>query len=121
MQTRHTLILTGLLLFLVVLGIGVTIWFKSYRLASSGTAQPTRSSEEIHTEWIEKTQKIINQYTQDHEAEQARDELIRLTVTAEDRDAHLALVLALEALHQKSDGAETRFEAAVQLFHQRSL
>ena len=77
---------------------------------------PTRAATEIHTEWRTSVQRLLAQYDQDQNATAMRDALLRLTVAGEDRERHLALVLALNGVIGNDTKAKEKFAEVRQVF-----
>jgi len=108
----------------------VAIWFglQAYRRLSSHdeyvpravpATAPTRSVEEIRAAWRQDVERILKAYEQDRNATSARDTLLGLTVAREDQDAHLRLVLALNAVVEGVLDADKKWQAAKTAFEQR--
>lgn len=77
---------------------------------------PARPASEIHVEWRTSVQNLLAQYDQNHDAAILREALLRLTVTNEDRDQHLALVLALNGVIDHLPQAEETWNQTRQRF-----
>jgi hypothetical protein len=107
-MTIHQRFLLIIVALLVCFG-GAFFVLRSGRIGSSRSVQPmiTRSPEEMHADWQSRTEIILKQYDQDQKADVARDALLTLTVPAQDRDKHLSLVLAFQAvINQDKDAAQ---------------
>lgn len=114
---HRPLLWVGILLGIV---LGAGIWMVRGSFSGRHSAPVvSRSSTEIRTDWKRDALTVIQAYESDHDATKARDALVRLVVPAEGRDAHLALVLALEKARAANAGAEQDWQAAVAQF--RSL
>lgn len=59
---------------------------------------PPKSPEQLRSGWIVGVKAALTQYDQDQNAQTAMDSLLALTVPSSDRDAHLKLVLAFQAM-----------------------
>jgi hypothetical protein len=112
---RRILIGIAGIALLGVLFFGIQRW-RIYRATPKlfPTTAPAHSSEEIRTNWKADVKRIVEQYDRDQNALVARDALIGLTVALEDQEAHLALVLALQAAIDGQKTAATQWQAAKQ-------
>lgn len=79
-------------------------------------ALPEISQSELHASWNREVEDALQQYKQDKNALAARDRLLALRVAADDRETHLKLVLALQALTDKQRDGAVRLKEAEQKF-----
>lgn len=117
---RHTVVFAGLILLIVALGLGGSIW-RSTQQERSSTMVHGQTPIEIRMEWRQQVQQIIEAYERDEDITKARDALLTLTVMSEDRETHLAFVLALEARRQRQPDADARWQQAMTKFQQTLL
>ena len=104
-SVRFWVILGGIVVLLSS-AVGFFVWRKP-------EAPVVKSEAEIRSEWHEEVGMIIRDYPSKKNALQTRDALVGLRVTAADRDTHLALVLAMQAIVNGTPGADARWQAAV--------
>ncbi len=118
-MTRRALVLSVSLLCAVVL-VGVGIWVYRGRTPVPAVAPSTELGappvpvEQLHGYWVGKVQEALTTYDQDQNAIKARDALTGLRIASEDREAHLALVLAFEMKVQGQAGADEKIVVARQ-------
>ena len=116
-MTRRTLVLSVSLLCAVIL-IGLGVWVARNRTpqmpttSSTALGAPPVPVEQLHGYWLGKVKGILAAYDQDQNATKARDALAGLRVASEDRDVHLALVLAFETKVQGQAGADEKIVSA---------
>lgn len=108
----------GVIIALVCIAVGVlggVLWYRSTQRINVATPQPaiTYTPEELHEGWQDGVARIANAYDNDHDARKAKEALLALRVRAEDRDAHLKLVMAMSALEQGGEGAENLWQQAL--------
>lgn len=101
----------GVCLIITIVGL---ITYRYYAPATTPTTQAQRSSEEIRQAWESGVTDIVQVYSREKNAVQARDRLLTLTVPSDKREQHLALVLALEAMIQRRTDADERWERAIE-------
>lgn len=114
----------------VLFGFLVLAWFglQAYRRVAyreqfisrpTPSASPARSLEETRAIWRQEAKRIVRMYDEEKEPTKARDALLGLTVTREDQEAHLRLVLALNALAEKNANADVKWQEAKKGFETR--
>lgn len=101
-----------IVVFLMLLAILFFLRSRSRSLVPSdpSSSQPSVSSVERHREWRSKVENILNDYDRTSNAAQARDGLLGLTVAPEDRDMHLKLVLAFQAVVDGASDASFKLQ-----------
>ncbi len=104
-SVRFWVILGGVMVLLSSV-VGFFVWRKP-------SVTVVKSEAEIRSEWQREVRAIIRDYPSEKNAAQTRDALLGLRVTAADRDTHLALVLAMQAIVNGTPGADARWQAAV--------
>ena len=107
-----------MIVFVFVVG---SMWWGTHRQTAPTATAPLRSMAEIHSDWEVHARVIIEQYTHDQDATKARDALLALTVSNQDRDVDMALVLALEARRQHQADADMRWKKAMDDFSKLPL
>lgn len=115
-KMSRTVVLASLALGTVACVVGGGIWWGAYKKTSSVESIQGRAPIEIHADWQRQTQRILSVYEQDKDVAKALGALLELTVIQEDRDTHLALILALEARRQNQPDADARFAQAMAKF-----
>lgn len=113
--SREVWIVSAVLILCSAAFFGLWYGYRTKRGAES-PPQITKSSTEIRAEWRAGVEQAMAAYDQEQNAQQAKAALLRLTVPSDARDAHLALVLALEAKIQSRADAETRLQTAQALW-----
>lgn len=108
MRMQRGALISALLLLLAVCAVGWRIAPRLFHPAGQTVVDPTV----LHASWVEDTSAILASYDQDKDAGRARDALLALRVTADDKAAHQELVFAFEALATGTPDADARLENA---------
>lgn len=66
----------------------------------------------LHATWKREVEHALSDFDQDHDPVRARDRITALTVSSSDRDAHLALVLALQSVLDHVSGGDRQLKQA---------
>lgn len=128
MRATQRWVLVGLAL--VVLGCAAWFGLSYFHPAPSGTpvnttstqaAAPAVSPEELRSTWIAGVSSTLAFYDGGGSPAEARDALLSLRVPGEFRDIHLDLVLAFQALVDKTVQAQILLEKARAAFVKISL
>ncbi|MFA6429590.1 MAG: hypothetical protein WCV84_03790 [Patescibacteria group bacterium] len=98
----------GLLVAVFLLGSGCVLPWK--RSAQPVVSTPT--TQDIRAAWNTGVSTTLVRFDTTKNAQEARDALLDLRVTAEDKEAHLRLVLAFQALLDKAKNAEALLKQA---------
>lgn len=110
------------IIFVCLLAAIISIWQKvkpspqSQPAAPVYTLPPERPPEQIRLEWKQGVEGVLAAYDQDQNASKARDALLNLSVTNEEKSAHLELVLAFQAAVDKKPTATSDLQKARQKF-----
>ena len=114
----------ALFVFLVAIWFGLQAYRRFFvqeptvlRVPPAPVSAP--SLEETRATWRQNVKRIVAMYDQDKQAERAREALLALTVAREDQEAHLRLVLALNALIEGASGADKKWQTAQALFEKQ--
>ncbi|HEU0051020.1 MAG TPA: hypothetical protein VFQ60_03115 [Patescibacteria group bacterium] len=116
---RRIGLVAALSILVVVICVLLARRFLVSRLSVPAPIQAPVSAEEMHRTWIESVSSTLAAFDQHQDARAARDALVKLMVTKDDKEIHLNLVLAFQAFLDGNKNAAVLLRRARQLFSSR--